>query len=145
MLKRLADLEDILFNQYGRRYITPERLRELVAADVDKRCVVLPCKTAGGSKMIILDDEWRLDVDGQCYMLFKETISKKGKCTGTTTRSPYTFYSSLGAALKQYAAKTDREAIQGYDLTIANLLEILDARERRINEIVNRLDNSSQK
>lgn len=43
-IEYLAALEDILYAPDGTELITLDRLRELVEADRDGRCVVLPCK-----------------------------------------------------------------------------------------------------
>ena len=67
---RLAAIEDILGDEYDL-----DRLRELVEADRDGRCVVLPCKFG--------DPVWRLyddcDFPGDCYT--------KQKCGGCEYRN----------------------------------------------------------
>jgi hypothetical protein len=39
---RLGELEEIIYGPDGAERITPERLKALVEADTDKRCLVLP-------------------------------------------------------------------------------------------------------
>lgn len=67
---RLAAIEDILGDEYDL-----DRLRELVEADREGRCVALPCK--------IGDPVWRLyddcDLPGDCYT--------KQKCKGCEYRN----------------------------------------------------------
>lgn len=42
-LAKCAPYWDALFDENEQPQITPDRLRDLVEADKDKRCVVLPC------------------------------------------------------------------------------------------------------
>lgn len=43
-LAKCAEYWEALFDDNDKSKITPERLNELVEADLDGRCVVLPCK-----------------------------------------------------------------------------------------------------
>lgn len=58
IINRLATIEDILGDEYDL-----DRLKELIGADKENRCLVLPCK--------IGDTVWRLydecDFPGDCY------------------------------------------------------------------------------
>lgn len=66
VLKRLADLEDILFAPDGTQRITLKRLSELVTAEQDGRCVVLPCKV--GTRVWVI----RQNCDLCCDMYAEE-------------------------------------------------------------------------
>lgn len=72
VLERLANIEDIIGDTYDL-----DRLRELVEADKDGRCVVLPCKT-------VFEPTWDAgpDCDGNCPHCFEPErcdICAKGK------------------------------------------------------------------
>ena len=55
-LVKCAPYWDALFDENEQAKITPDRLRELVEADREGRCVVLPCKV-GDTVFRILDGE----------------------------------------------------------------------------------------
>ncbi|OUN23569.1 hypothetical protein B5G34_00255 [Flavonifractor sp. An82] len=69
---RLADIEDILGEDYDL-----DRLRELVEADRDGRCVVSPCKV-GSPVWRVYDD---CEFPGDCYT--------KQKCKGCEYRNVF--------------------------------------------------------
>lgn len=63
-LAKCAPYWDALFDENEKPKITPDRLRKLVEADRDGRCVVLPCKV--GDELFYSDGEW----------IGKETVEK---------------------------------------------------------------------
>ena len=63
-LAKCAPYWDSLFDENEEPKITPARLRELVEADRDGRCIVLPCKV--GDALYYPDGDW----------IGKETVEK---------------------------------------------------------------------
>lgn len=78
MLEIVPDFEKILYNPDGTERITLERLSDLVEADKEGRCVVLPCKV--GSKAYTIEWDCRDNKDhNQLCFCYNRSCSKCDK------------------------------------------------------------------
>lgn len=72
ILERLAAIEDILGDTYD-----IDRLRELLQADRDGRCVVLPCNVHVGQEIWVIESERRTGLKTQVWRNFVKGFSHK--------------------------------------------------------------------